>query len=71
MKAAIASGIQDIDKYLSVENDWDQPTLATSIDGKTGQRNKVWNFTSKKTKNNYFLFNNKKKKKHVLTTNIS
>jgi NADPH:quinone reductase-like Zn-dependent oxidoreductase len=38
MKAAVATGIQDIDQYLHVQDDWPQPTLATAIDGKTGKR---------------------------------
>jgi NADPH:quinone reductase-like Zn-dependent oxidoreductase len=37
MKAAIATGIQDIDKFLHVQEDWPRPTLATVIDGKTGK----------------------------------
>lgn len=37
MKAAIATGSQDLDKYLHVKEDWPQPTLATAKDGKTGK----------------------------------
>jgi hypothetical protein len=37
MKAAIATGIEDIDKHIHVKNDWPQPTLATAKDGKTGK----------------------------------
>ena len=37
MKAAIATGIQDIEKYIHVKDDWPVPTLATAIDGKTGK----------------------------------
>ena len=37
MKAAIASGTQDVDQYLHVKDDWIQPTLSTAIDGKTGE----------------------------------
>ena len=38
MKAAIATGVQAIDDYIHVKDDWPQPTLATAIDGKTGKR---------------------------------
>eukprot|EP00978_Attheya_sp_CCMP212_P020187 scaffold57455_cov39-Attheya_sp.AAC.1 len=37
MKAAIATGSQEIDKFLHVRQDWPKPTLATAIDGKTGK----------------------------------
>jgi NADPH:quinone reductase-like Zn-dependent oxidoreductase len=37
MKAAIATGIEDIDKHIHIKNDWPQPTLATAKDGKTGK----------------------------------
>lgn len=37
MKAAIATGIEDIDQFLHISNDWPQPTLATVKDGKTGK----------------------------------
>jgi len=37
MKAAIATGIEDVEKYLHVREDWPKPTLATAIDGKTGK----------------------------------
>jgi len=37
MKAAIASGIEDYDKFLHVQDDWPKPTLATARDGKTGK----------------------------------
>ena len=38
MKAAIATGVVDFDKYIHVKNDWPRPTLDTAIDGKTGKR---------------------------------
>jgi NADPH:quinone reductase-like Zn-dependent oxidoreductase len=37
MKAAVATGIEDIDKFLHVQEDWPKPTLATAVDGKTGK----------------------------------
>eukprot|EP00545_Synedropsis_sp_CCMP1620_P009600 CAMPEP_0119010568 /NCGR_PEP_ID=MMETSP1176-20130426/5095_1 /TAXON_ID=265551 /ORGANISM="Synedropsis recta cf, Strain CCMP1620" /LENGTH=380 /DNA_ID=CAMNT_0006963251 /DNA_START=116 /DNA_END=1258 /DNA_ORIENTATION=+ len=37
MKAAIATGIENIDEFLHVKDDWTKPTLATAIDGKTGK----------------------------------
>eukprot|EP00543_Licmophora_paradoxa_P002778 CAMPEP_0202446610 /NCGR_PEP_ID=MMETSP1360-20130828/5138_1 /ASSEMBLY_ACC=CAM_ASM_000848 /TAXON_ID=515479 /ORGANISM="Licmophora paradoxa, Strain CCMP2313" /LENGTH=366 /DNA_ID=CAMNT_0049063193 /DNA_START=188 /DNA_END=1288 /DNA_ORIENTATION=- len=37
MKAAIASGIETIDEFLHVQDDWPKPTLAMAIDGKTGK----------------------------------
>ncbi|KAL3903937.1 MAG: hypothetical protein SGARI_005152 [Bacillariaceae sp.] len=37
MKAAVASGVEDYDKYLHVVDDWPLPTLATARDGKTGK----------------------------------
>ena len=37
MKAAIASGTQDIDRFLHVRDDWAKPTLSTAVDGKTGK----------------------------------
>lgn len=37
MKAAVASGIQDIDQYLHIRDDWPKPTLTTAVDGKTGK----------------------------------
>lgn len=37
MKAAIADGIEDIDKHIHVLADSPQPTLATAKDGKTGK----------------------------------
>ncbi len=37
MKAAIATGTQDIDKHIHIKTDLPKPTLATYIDGKTGK----------------------------------
>lgn len=37
MKAAVATGIEDIDQYLHVQENWPQPKLATAKDGKTGK----------------------------------
>ena len=37
MRAALARGIQDIDRYVAVEQDVKPPTLDSSIDGKTGR----------------------------------
>jgi NADPH:quinone reductase-like Zn-dependent oxidoreductase len=37
MRAAIATGIEDIDEHIHVKDDWPQPTLATAKDGKTGR----------------------------------
>ena len=36
MRAAVAAGIKNINKFISVR-DWPKPFLATAIDGKTGQ----------------------------------
>jgi len=38
MKAAIATGIEDIEQYIHVQDDWPQPTLANALDGKTGRQ---------------------------------
>jgi NADPH:quinone reductase-like Zn-dependent oxidoreductase len=37
MRAAIATGTEDIDEHIHVKDDWPQPTLATAKDGKTGK----------------------------------
>lgn len=37
MKAAIATGIEDVEAFLHVKEDWPTPTLATAVDGKTGK----------------------------------
>mmetsp|Transcript_26290 Transcript_26290/g.33473 ORF Transcript_26290/g.33473 Transcript_26290/m.33473 type:complete len:414 (-) Transcript_26290:398-1639(-) len=37
MKAAIATGTENIDQYTHVKEDWPKPTLATAVDGKTGK----------------------------------
>ncbi|CAB9512271.1 furan-3-one reductase [Seminavis robusta] len=37
MKAAIATGIQDFDKHINIDESWPQPTLETAKDGKTGK----------------------------------
>src|SRR5210317_1777796 len=37
MKAAVATGIEDVDKHLHVKEDWPQPTLETAVDSKTGK----------------------------------
>eukprot|EP00957_Ditylum_brightwellii_P040909 3097370-Ditylum_brightwellii.AAC.1 len=35
IKAAIATGTINIDRYTHVKEDWPKPTLATAVDGKT------------------------------------
>ena len=42
MKAAIATGIQDIDNHIHVKDDWPVPTLKTAVDGKTGSSEKLY-----------------------------
>ncbi|CAJ1954901.1 unnamed protein product [Cylindrotheca closterium] len=37
MKAAVATGIEDVDNHIHVKEDWPKPTLATAIDSKTGK----------------------------------
>lgn len=37
MKAAVATGVENIDEFLHVRNDWPEPNLATAVDGKTGK----------------------------------
>lgn len=37
MKAAVATGVENIDEFIHVQDDWPKPTLAKSVDGKTGK----------------------------------
>mmetsp|Transcript_18963 Transcript_18963/g.28106 ORF Transcript_18963/g.28106 Transcript_18963/m.28106 type:complete len:371 (+) Transcript_18963:313-1425(+) len=37
MKAAIATGTDNIDEFIHVKEDWPKPSLETSVDGKTGK----------------------------------
>lgn len=53
MKAAIATGIQDIEKYIHVRDDWPVPTLETAIDGKTGKP--VMDLYKKKNNNESYM----------------
>ena len=37
MKAAVATGAEDIETHIHVKEDWPKPTLATALDSKTGK----------------------------------
>jgi len=37
MKAAVATGVENLNEFLHVQDDWPKPTLATAVDGKTGK----------------------------------